>query len=134
MEGRNAQATMFEIYFKDPFLAYVYVGSIPFFVGLHRAFGMLGRVRRDRAFSQSTVDALRGIRRCAMAIIGFAAVGEIFIILRESDDRAGGVFMGLLVICGSATVAAMAAMFARQLNHPPGQSEGSRSRAEEDVA
>jgi hypothetical protein len=30
IEGRNAHATTFEIYFKDPFLAYVYVGSIPF--------------------------------------------------------------------------------------------------------
>jgi hypothetical protein len=27
LEGRNAHATTFEIYFKDPFLAYVYVGS-----------------------------------------------------------------------------------------------------------
>src|SRR4029079_14915748 len=32
LEGRNAHATTFEIYFKDPFLAYVYLGSIPFFV------------------------------------------------------------------------------------------------------
>ena len=33
IEGRNAHATLFEIYFKDPFLAYAYIGSIPFFVG-----------------------------------------------------------------------------------------------------
>src|SRR3954464_6005008 len=31
LEGRNAHAGALEIYFKDPFLAYVYVGSIPFF-------------------------------------------------------------------------------------------------------
>ncbi|HNT98272.1 MAG TPA: hypothetical protein PKK31_08415, partial [Elusimicrobiales bacterium] len=30
-EGRAAGATLFEVYFKDPFLAYVYIGSIPFF-------------------------------------------------------------------------------------------------------
>ena len=29
LEGRNVHATLFEIYFKDPFLAYVYIGSIP---------------------------------------------------------------------------------------------------------
>ena len=34
IEGRNAHATTFEIYFKDPFLAYVYLGSAPFFVAL----------------------------------------------------------------------------------------------------
>jgi hypothetical protein len=33
IEGRNAHATLFEIYFKDPFLAYAYIGSIPFFRG-----------------------------------------------------------------------------------------------------
>jgi hypothetical protein len=30
VEGRNAHATVFEIYFHDPFLAYAYIGSIPF--------------------------------------------------------------------------------------------------------
>jgi hypothetical protein len=29
-EGRNAQATLFEAYFRDPFLAHAYVASIPF--------------------------------------------------------------------------------------------------------
>lgn len=28
IEGRNANSTAFEVYFEDPFLAYVYVGSI----------------------------------------------------------------------------------------------------------
>ena len=62
-EGRNAHATPFEIYFHDPFLAYVYAGSLPFFLALVRAFGMLGHVRRDGAFSRATVDALRAIQR-----------------------------------------------------------------------
>jgi hypothetical protein len=34
IEGVNAHATLFEIYFKDPFLACVYIGSIPYFVAL----------------------------------------------------------------------------------------------------
>jgi hypothetical protein len=46
LEGRNAHATTFEIYFKDPFLAHAYVGSIPFFVTLTRAFGLFGHVRQ----------------------------------------------------------------------------------------
>ncbi|MEK7514868.1 MAG: hypothetical protein AAB608_00605 [Patescibacteria group bacterium] len=29
-EGRNVNATLFEIYFRDPFLAYAYIASIPF--------------------------------------------------------------------------------------------------------
>ena len=68
LEGRNSHATTFEIYFKDPFLAYVYVGSLPFFVALYRAFGLFGHLRQNRAFSQVTVDALRTIKLCAIAI------------------------------------------------------------------
>ena len=51
IEGRNAQATVFEIYFKDPFLAYVYIGSIPFFVALYQAFRVLGYVVQNKIFS-----------------------------------------------------------------------------------
>ncbi|MES2469505.1 MAG: DUF2975 domain-containing protein [Verrucomicrobiota bacterium] len=65
IEGRNAHATTFEIYFNDPFLAYAYVGSIPFFVALYRSFRLFGHVRQSGAFSQGSVDDLRVIRRCA---------------------------------------------------------------------
>jgi len=50
LEGRNAHATTFEIYFKDPFLAYVYVGSTPFFLALYRAFGLFGHVSKSAMF------------------------------------------------------------------------------------
>jgi hypothetical protein len=36
-EGRNKHATLFETY-SDPFQAYVYLGSTPFFVALYQAF------------------------------------------------------------------------------------------------
>src|SRR3954454_17016628 len=95
LEGRNAHATLFQIYFKDPFLAYAYTASIAFFVALYQAFKVLGYVRENKVFSQAAVKALRTIKYCALAIIGFVAVGEIFILLHASDDRAGGVFMGV---------------------------------------
>ena len=81
IEGRNAHATLFEIYFKDPFLAYVYIASIPFFVALYQAFKVLGYAGQNKVFSQAAVKALRTIKYCAIAIIGFVAVGEIFIML-----------------------------------------------------
>lgn len=115
LEGRNAHATLFEIYFNDPFLAYVYVGSIPFFVALYQAFKVLGYTGQNKVFSQAAVKALRTIKYCAIAIIGFVAVGEIFIMFSNSDDRAGGVFMGVLVAFGSVVIATAAAMFERVL-------------------
>jgi hypothetical protein len=113
IEGRNAHATLYEIYFKDPFLAYAYIASIPFFVALYQAFKVLGYAGQNKVFSQTAVKALRSIKYCAVAIIGFVAVGEIFIMLGNSDDRAGGVFMGILITFGSIVIATAAAVFER---------------------
>jgi hypothetical protein len=115
VEGRNAHATLFEIYFNDPFLAYAYVASIPFFVALYQAFKVLGYAGQNKVFSQAAVKALRTIKYCAIALIGFVAVGEIFIMFGNSDDRAGGVFMGVLITFGSIVIATAAAMFERIL-------------------
>lgn len=115
IEGRNAHATFFEIYFNDPFLAYAYVGSIPFFVALYQAFKVVGYAGQNKIFSQAAVKALRTIKHCAIALIGFVAVGEIVIMFSTSDDRAGGVFMGALITFGSIVIATAAAMFERIL-------------------
>ena len=115
IEGRNAHATLLEIYFKDAFLAYAYLASIPFFVALYQAIKVLGYIGENNAFSQRTLKALRTIKFCALAIIGFVAVGELFIVLGDSDDRAGGVFIGILITFGSVVIATAAAMFERIL-------------------
>ena len=117
VEGRNAHATLFEMYFKDPFLAYVYIGSIPFFAALYQAFKVLGYVSQDKTFSQPTVNALRTIKHCAIAIIGFVAVGTIFMVFGDKDDRPAGLFMRVLIIFPSLVVATTAAMFERILQN-----------------
>ena len=52
LEGRNANADLATIYFRDPFLAYAYVGSLPFFFGLYQAFTLLGYVGQGQASRQ----------------------------------------------------------------------------------
>src|SRR5262245_49669959 len=95
LEGRNAHADLATIYFRDPFLAYVYVGSLPFFFGLYQAFRLLGYVGQGQAFSPAAVAALRRIKYCALAVVGFIVGAEAYIIFGiDSDDRAGGVAMG----------------------------------------
>lgn len=116
IEGRNAHSTLFEIYFQDPFLAYAYIASIPFFVVLYQAFRVLGYDRQEKTFLQSAVKALRTIKYCAISLIGFVIAGEIIIILDNSDDRAGGVFMGILIALGSAGIAIAAAMSERMVH------------------
>src|SRR2546423_6899994 len=110
IEGRNVHATLFEIYFKDPFLAYAYIASIPFFVALYQAFKVLGYAGQNKIFSQAAVTALRTIKFCAIAIIGFVAVSVIFFLFSDPDDRPAGVFMRILVAFPSIVVATAGAM------------------------
>jgi hypothetical protein len=117
VEGRNANADLVTIYFRDPFLAYVYVGSLPFFLGLYQAFKLLGYVGQGQAFSPAAVMALRRIKYCALAVIGFIVGAEAYIILgpNDGDDRAGGVAMGVLTSFVCVVTATAAGMLERVL-------------------
>lgn len=115
IEGRNAHATVFAIYFNDPFLAYAYVASIPFFVGLFHAFKVLGFAGRNNEFSISAVKSIRTIKNCAIALFGFVVGAEIFIMSNDSDDRAGGVFIGILIAFASIVVATAMTILERAL-------------------
>jgi len=118
LEGRNAHATLVQIYFRDPFLAYAYVGSLAFFAALYQAFTLLGLIRRNEIFSQRSVGALRIIKYCALTLVAFlvGAEGYFFIFQRaKGEDIAGGVAMGLLLIFISTIIAAAAAVFQRTL-------------------
>lgn len=127
LEGRNIHATTFDIYFKDPFLAYVYLGSTPFFVALYHAFGLFGHVRSSRAFSSATVDALRAIKRCATVLIGFVAGGVVIILMfGVKDDRPAGIFMSFLVTVVASAIAITATLFTRKLQNTLRRSEGGR--------
>jgi hypothetical protein len=117
LEGRNAHATPFEIYFKDPFLAYAYAASIAFFVALYQAFKLLGYIGANEVFSQRSVKALRTIKYCAMTLVAFIVGAEayLFIFVRGKDDIAGGVMIGLLMVFVSVVAATAAAVFERLL-------------------
>ena len=111
IEGRNAHAILFQIYFNDPFLAYAYIASLPFFVALYQVFKVLGYVRQNKTFSPATVKALRTIKYCAIAIIGFVAVSVIFMFGGDKDDRPAGLFMRILITFASIVIATAALMF-----------------------
>lgn len=116
IEGRNVNATLFQIYFNDPFLAYAYTASIAFFIALYQAFKLVGYIGRDEVFSTHSVKALQTIQYCAKTIVGFVVVAEAYLfIIRPGDDIVGGVFMGLLIIFASGVTAITAAMFERIL-------------------
>lgn len=111
VEGVNARASFFEIYFQDLLLAYAYIASIPFFVALYKAFTVLGDAGRHTILSPSALKSLRTIQCCAISMIPLIVGGVAFILLQPTDDRPPILMMGLILIVGSIIVATVARMF-----------------------
>jgi hypothetical protein len=117
LEGRAADLDLISIY-MDPLIIYAYMGSIPFFVALYQAFKLLGYVEGNKVFSQSSVDAVRNIKYCALTFIGFIVLGILYI--RASvvdDDPAGVTALGLVTTFASIVIATAAAIFQRLLQN-----------------
>lgn len=115
-EGRNVNATLFEVYFNDPFLAYAYIGSTPFFLALYQTFTLLGYIGQDKASSRDAMRAIRTTKYCGVALVAFIIPPVAYLmIVRPEDDIAGGVAMGLFAIVFSLIMAAVAAVIERKL-------------------
>ncbi len=119
-EGRNVNATQFEIYFNDPFLVYVYLSSIPFFIALYQGFKLLGYINRpnDESLAQS-LKAVQTVKYCAIAI-AIATIGALVYIavsMGGKDDIAGGVAMGIFITFTSVMVASGASVFEKTLQN-----------------
>jgi hypothetical protein len=121
-EGRAANLDLISIY-KDPFIIYLYIASIPFFVALYQAIKLLGFVEKNKIFSQAAVEAVRNIKYCALALIGFivAAISYIVVMAKiipnADDDPAGFVAIGLVLIFASAVIATATAVFQKLLQN-----------------
>ena len=111
IEGRNANSDWLSLYFNDPFLAYIYVGAIPFFVALYQTLKLLKSIEQNKAFSQASVEALRNIKYCAMTIIGFLLGALAFVILSHGDDDAAGfISIGVITTFSTLVIAVFAAV------------------------
>ncbi len=119
LEGRNVGASLYQIYFNDPFLAYVYVASIAFFAALYQGFKLLGYIGENKVFSQGAVKALRNIKYCAVAlgvlIVGAGAYIKAF--HSTGDDPAGFLAMCIVATFASIVTASVAAVFERTLQN-----------------
>lgn len=125
LEGRNVNATLFQIYFKDPFLAYIYLASIAFFVGLYQAIKILGCVGSNTVISQRAVDALRKIKYCALTTAGAIVTADVFLMIHArlypevgaTDGPEGAIMLGSIAAFLSVVIAAAVAVFERTLQN-----------------
>lgn len=107
-EGVNTNATVSQIYFGDPFLAYVYAASILFFIALYNVWKLLGK-------NLDPVGSLRTIKYCAIGLMISVLGAEVWILLQHGeDDPAGGVAMGLFATVIFAILGTGATLFERQ--------------------
>lgn len=98
-----------------PFLIGMYLAMIPFFIALYQTLKLLGYIDRYEAFSKLSVQALKTIKYCAIAIIAlFVLEMPILYLLTKADD-APGILIGIVVIFASMVVAVFAAVLQRLL-------------------
>ena len=116
VEGVNQHATLWQMYF-DPFILYVYLTFVPFFVALYQALKVLGYAGRNEVFSPAAVRALRRMKYCAIAMIALVAASFLFMLSGDPEDRPAGIFMRILIGFPAVVVLAAAAMFQRILQN-----------------
>lgn len=117
-EGRAANLDLFNIYF-DPLILYAYTASIAFFIALYQAFKLLGYIRQNKVFTPNSVNTLKRIKYCAIAIGIAIVLAGVFIRLfhNKDDDPAGFLAMCIITTFASIVVSTAAAIFERLLQN-----------------
>jgi hypothetical protein len=117
-EGRATNLDLVSIYF-DPFILYGYAASIVFFVGLYKAFKLLGNIGQNKVFSSNSVKALKSIKYCAIVLSILIVTAGLFIRLshNKEDDPAGFIAICIVATFVTIIVATAAAIFEKILQN-----------------
>lgn len=96
-----------------------YGSAVPFFIALYQAFKLLHYIDAHKAFSESSVRALRTVKRCGLAIgiIYMAAVMPLAYLFAEADDAPGVIIVGFVLACAPFVVAVFTAVLERLLRN-----------------
>ncbi len=116
-EGRATNLDLISIY-TDPFIIYVYITSIPFFVGLYQAFKLLNFIDANKAFSQGAVNTLKNMKFASLSLIGFIIAAEFYIrFFVHGDDPAGPTMLGICMALAFGVIATAASVFQKLLQN-----------------
>jgi len=117
-EGRAVNLDLFHIY-ADPFILYGYAASIAFFVGLYKAFKLLGYIGQNKVFTLYSVKSLRSIKYCAivLGILIVAAGVYIRIFHAKDEDPAGFLAICIVTAFASIVIATAAGIFEKILQN-----------------
>jgi hypothetical protein len=110
-EGRAKDLDFLSIY-ADPFILYLFIATIPFFVGLYQAFMLLTHIENNNAFSQNAVNTLKYMKFASLSLIGFIAGALLYIrFFAHGDDPAGPTALGIYMAAAFGVIATAASIF-----------------------
>ena len=115
-EGRAEGLDLFSIY-SDPFILYGYVTSIAFFVGLYKAFKLLGYIGQNKLLSLNSIRTLRSIKHCAIILSILIVMAGLYVRIfhNKEDDPAGFLAMCIVTTFISILVATAVALLEKNL-------------------
>jgi hypothetical membrane protein len=117
LEGRATNLDLISIY-KDPFIIYLYIASIPFFIILYQAFVLLGYIEQNKTFSKLSVRAVRNIKYFATVFIGLIVIGILYVrVFIKGDDPAGPTALGIFTIFVFTIIGVTASVFEKRLQN-----------------
>ncbi|UKS23851.1 DUF2975 domain-containing protein [Paenibacillus sp. HWE-109] len=112
-----------ELYPDHTYMKYLvfidlYATAIPFYFALYQAFKLLSYIDKNKAFSELSVQVLKNIKYCAIAISSLYVVGmPLFYLVAEKDDAPGVIVIGMLMIFASLVIAVFAAVLQKLLKN-----------------
>lgn len=121
-EGRAKNLDLISIYL-DPFILYIYIASLVFFAALFQALKILGFIENNSIFSPAAVHAVRHIRYCGLATIGFIVGAQVFIMFTGEEDKAGPIALGFYITFLTLMVIASVDIFEKLLQKGIAQSK-----------
>lgn len=116
LEGRAANLDLISIY-KDPFIIYIYIAFIPFFISLYQALKLLGQFEKNKIHSTS-IKTIENIKKYMLMFIGFIALTVLYLSMlsrQTHDDGAGAMMLGMIIILGSGVVVTTADIVGKEL-------------------
>ena len=114
-EGRADHLDLISIY-ADPLIIYVYVASLPFFVGLYQAIKLLNFIEANKAFSPGAVNTLKNMKFASLSLIGLIVLALLYIrFFAHGDDPAGPTGLGIVVSFVFGVIAIAAGLFQKLL-------------------
>jgi ABC-type uncharacterized transport system permease subunit len=114
----KAAADHYPAYLLYPALAVMYASVLPFYLALYQAVKLLSFIDQNKAFSESSVGALKYIKYCAAVIALIYAAGmPLFFLMGQKDDAPGIALIGAVISFASAAIAVFAAVLQKLLEN-----------------